>query len=80
MRAVRRGEAQVVIGWTAQLARTLNALMPNTTTRLLAVAAAALPRAGGIETASRTGAQSQSGWTQNVLTTLHRIAMRDANQ
>jgi NAD(P)-dependent dehydrogenase (short-subunit alcohol dehydrogenase family) len=80
MHAVRRGDAQVVIGWTAQLARILAALMPNTTARLVALAAAVLPRAGGIGTASRTGAQSHSRWTQNVLTTLNRIAMRNANQ
>ncbi len=80
MRAIRRGDAQVVIGPTAQLARTVNALLPNTTARLLAVAARLLPASGGVESARRTGEQSHSGWTQNPLTALNRIAMDEANQ
>lgn len=80
MRATRRGEAQTVIGATAQAARLLNALLPRTTARALRLAAALLPAAGGIGSASATGVQSRSRWTQNVLTFLNRRAMRSANQ
>jgi NAD(P)-dependent dehydrogenase (short-subunit alcohol dehydrogenase family) len=80
LRAIRRGDAEVIIGWTAGLASRLHALAPTTTARVLALAATALPRPGGIGADSRTGAQSQSGWTQNALTALNRSAMRDANQ
>jgi short-subunit dehydrogenase len=80
LRALRRGEAQAVIGPTAQAAKVMNALFPESTATLLRIAAALLPRPGGNEGASRTGMQSRSAWTQNPFTLLNRAAMREANQ
>jgi hypothetical protein len=80
LRALRRGEAQAVIGPTARAAKVIDALFPESTATLLRIAAALLPRPGGNEGASRTGRQSRSAWTQNPLTLLNGVAMREANQ
>jgi short-subunit dehydrogenase len=80
LRAIRKNEAQVVIGATAKLAQLLNALFPQTTAALLAFAARLLPGPGGIGTDRRTGAQSHSAWTQNPLTWLNRAAAQRNNQ
>ncbi len=80
MRAARRGDAQAIIGYTAQAARIVSALFPQSTAALLGWAAALLPAATGDGTVNRPGAQSHSAWTENGLTALNRRAMRDANQ
>jgi short-subunit dehydrogenase len=80
LRAIRRNEAQVIIGASAQLAKLLNAISPRTTAKLLAIAASLLPSPGGIGAARQTGAQSHSAWTQNPLTWLNRAAERRNNQ
>jgi NAD(P)-dependent dehydrogenase (short-subunit alcohol dehydrogenase family) len=68
MRATRRGEAQAVIGTTAQIAKIVNALFPETTAAALRLAAALLPSPGGVQWQSRTRVQSRSRWTRSTLT------------
>jgi hypothetical protein len=80
LRALRRGESQAVIGPTAQAAKTVNALFPESTATLLRIATVLLPALDGSEGAGSTGTQSHSASTQNPLTLLNRTAMRKANQ
>jgi len=80
LQAIRRNEAQAVIGATAKLAALLNAAVPQTTAALLAFAARLLPGLGGIGSERRTGAPSHSAWTQNPLTWLNRAAAERNNQ
>ncbi len=78
--AIRQRRYQVTIGWTAQCARLANALLPQTTTRALALAARLLPAAGGDGTERHTGVESRSAWTENPLTALNTRAEAETNQ
>jgi short-subunit dehydrogenase len=80
MRAIRRRQHNVTIGWTAKAAQVATALLPETTTRLLAVAARLLPTAGPNQTHRYSGAESHSKWTENPLTALNSLAQDDLNQ
>ncbi|GAC1593869.1 MAG: SDR family oxidoreductase [Candidatus Velthaea sp.] len=60
LRGIARRETHVTIGALPKLAKTMNAIFPETTARLLALSARLLPAPGGIETARRTGAESHS--------------------
>lgn len=80
LKAVALGRAQAVIGAPAKIAQLLNVLAPETTARLLRVAAGLLPPPGGIGAARRLGAQSRSAWTRNPLTWLDADAARKNNQ
>jgi hypothetical protein len=80
MRAIRHRQHNVTIGWTAKAAQVAAALLPETTTRLLAVAARLLPTAGPNQTQRYSGAESHSKWTENPLTALNSLAQDDLNQ
>jgi NAD(P)-dependent dehydrogenase (short-subunit alcohol dehydrogenase family) len=56
-RAVCDGEPEVVVGWPAQVAATLQPLFPNETAEALALLAQALPGAGGAGTEAQQGQQ-----------------------
>jgi short-subunit dehydrogenase len=80
IRATRRGQATVVIGVTARAAMLVNALLPQTTAAALAFAARLLPPPGGIGTARRSGSESHSAWTGNVVSLINRRAMEATNE
>jgi short-subunit dehydrogenase len=74
--AARRGQAELVIGWSAKLAVRLQALMPETTAFALRQVAAVLPEPGGIGSSSASGRESASG--RSLATTLSdRAAIRN---
>ena len=79
LRAICDGEAQATIGWTAAVAKTVNALFPETTAAMLRFAAGLLPAPNG-STARTDGADSRSGRTDNPLTALNDAAMKRTNQ
>jgi short-subunit dehydrogenase len=54
VRAMRRGEAEVVLSWQAKLARIVHDLAPGTTTRALGLVGRLLPGAGAQRTAPGT--------------------------
>ncbi|MFN2460350.1 MAG: SDR family NAD(P)-dependent oxidoreductase [Candidatus Velthaea sp.] len=80
LRAIRRGEAQALIGTLPKVAKTLNALFPETTSRLLALSARMLPPSGGVGTERRSGADSHSAVAPSILTLADRRSVPRTNQ
>lgn len=85
LRAIRRREAVATIGWSAAAAKSINALFPRTTARLVAFAASLLPDLEGANAADARagrvdGAASHSAWTENPLTALNARAAERTNQ
>lgn len=80
MRGIERRETHVSIGTLAKVAKTLNALFPQTTGKLLALGSRLLPAPGGIGVERRSGAESHTRLAPSVLTLLDRLAARRTNQ
>ncbi|MBC7807036.1 MAG: SDR family NAD(P)-dependent oxidoreductase [Akkermansiaceae bacterium] len=81
LNAVRSGDAFLVTSLAAQAAALLHGVFPGMTADLMGAANQLLPGAGGgIGTARRTGAQSETSLTQSVLTGLTQKAAADNNQ
>jgi short-subunit dehydrogenase len=78
--ACRYGRAEIILSVPANLAVYVNALAPELTADVLAVAAKALPSAGGIGTRAVEGRESTSEWSPSVLTTLTEQAAEQNNQ
>jgi short-subunit dehydrogenase len=70
LEACRRGDAEVVLTWPAQLAVVLQGILPDLVAGLLAFANRLLPGPGGVGKALREGKESQSAVSPSVLTTL----------
>lgn len=69
--ACRRRQPQLIITAQAKLAVLAQALFPNTTARVIALADRALPDAEGVDAnAKKTGWQSRPGWMPSLLTRL----------
>ncbi len=78
--AIARRKTFITITALARLAGIANGLAPATTTRLLALAARALPPPRYDEGGKRTGAESHSPLAPSLLTALDRIAKRQNNE
>jgi NAD(P)-dependent dehydrogenase (short-subunit alcohol dehydrogenase family) len=68
--ACRHGDAELIMPLSTAAAVKLNALFPGVGADLMSAAERLLPGPGGIGTASRRGAESQSAWAPSVLTRL----------
>ncbi len=80
VRAIAHRELFVTITPPARLAMLANAVAPNLTTRLLALAARLLPPPLGDERPRREGVDSHSPLAPSALTALDRRAKRELNQ
>jgi len=80
VRAIAHRDPFVAITPIARLAMLANALAPNTTTRLLALAARLLPPPAYDQNTRREGSESHSPAAPSALTALDRIAKREENQ
>lgn len=80
VRAVARRRPFTTIGVLPRIAQIANAVAPSTTTRLLALAARALPPPLDDESVKRRGEDSHSAVAPSVLTALDRIAKERYNQ
>jgi NAD(P)-dependent dehydrogenase (short-subunit alcohol dehydrogenase family) len=79
--ACRRGEAEAILTWPAQLAVRLNALFPDMVADILTVVnRLLLPGPGGIGTAQVEGKDSQSPASPSVLTALGDKAAQRNNE
>jgi short-subunit dehydrogenase len=70
LEACRFGDAEVNLTSLAKVGVRLQACAPELTAELLQLQSQLLPSAGGIDTRSRTGADSTSRWSPSLLTTL----------
>jgi NAD(P)-dependent dehydrogenase (short-subunit alcohol dehydrogenase family) len=80
LNAARRGDVELTLTLPAKMAVSLDALFPEITGGLLALANFALPRPGGIGTESAKGHESESQLAPSVLTTLSDKAAERNNQ
>jgi len=71
VQACKRGQAELVISIPAKIAVTFDALLPELSTRMLAIVNQFLPEAGGVGTQRMKGRQSKSAWSPSWLTTLN---------
>jgi len=78
--ALAHGEAEVVLGWQADLVARLHGLMPGFATDVLGLVNRLLPGPGGVGTQGVRGKASRSAVTESPLETLGRRAARDLNQ
>ncbi|MCC6491690.1 MAG: SDR family oxidoreductase [Pirellulales bacterium] len=78
--ACRFGRAAVTLSLPAKLAAAMNALAPELTADLAALAALALPPPGGVGSASIEGTASFSSWSPSLLTLLNERAAVANNQ
>jgi short-subunit dehydrogenase len=78
LRACRYGRAHVTLSPQAKAAACLNALAPELTADIAAVAARIMPQPGGVGTQAVEGRHCASGWSPSVATLLgERAAMRN---
>ena len=78
--ACRRGDAEITLGWPAQLAVIAEGLVPDLVAYVLALVNRLLPGPGGVGTQNREGRESQSAASPSVLTTLGDRAARRNNE
>jgi NAD(P)-dependent dehydrogenase (short-subunit alcohol dehydrogenase family) len=78
--AARRGDAELILTWQAQLAARVHGLLPGLTADILAAVTRLLPTAGGIGRARATGAESASPLSPSWLTALNERAAEEYNQ
>jgi NAD(P)-dependent dehydrogenase (short-subunit alcohol dehydrogenase family) len=78
--AAARGTPVLLLSPFTRIGAALNGLAPNFVSHALRLAAAWLPRPGGIGTARRTGAESHSAIAPSPLTALDRAAVARYNQ
>lgn len=68
--ACRHGDAELVMPLATDLVVRLHALAPDLGPAIMGLAERVLPGPGGVGTRTRRGAESTSGWSPSVLTTL----------
>jgi short-subunit dehydrogenase len=78
--AIARGDAEIVLTTQAKIAAKLDALFPELSTSIAEWANKLLPEYGGIGTQARTGAQSETRASSNVLTAPGDRAARRNNE
>jgi NAD(P)-dependent dehydrogenase (short-subunit alcohol dehydrogenase family) len=78
--ACRYGRADVTLSLPAKLAVLIDAIAPELTADVAALAGRVLPAPGGVGRASIEGAQSTSAWSPSVLTVLNERAAQENNQ
>lgn len=78
--AARRGDAEVILTWQAQLLARLHGLFPGTTSDVLSLVNRLLPSADSSDMAPVLGRDSETPLTQSLLTELGRRAAADLNQ
>ncbi len=78
--ACRHGDAELVMPFSTAAAVKLHALFPGLAADVLSLADSLLPDPGGIGTAMRRGAESESRWSPSVLTILSDRAAADNNE
>jgi hypothetical protein len=78
--ACRYGRAELTLSLPAKLGVLIDAVAPELTADLSALAARVLPPPGGVGRASVEGCQSTSAWSPSVLTTLNERAAEENNQ
>jgi NAD(P)-dependent dehydrogenase (short-subunit alcohol dehydrogenase family) len=80
VRAADLGRARIVFPRAANAAVALHGVAPGLTLGALAAVDRLLPRAGGIGSSSREGADSGSAWSPSILTTLNERAAARNNE
>jgi short-subunit dehydrogenase len=80
VKAIERGESEIVLTWQASLGMRLHGLMPGLMTDVFALVDRLLPRAGGGAGQRRTGDASRTSISDSPLTTLGERAADDLNQ
>jgi NAD(P)-dependent dehydrogenase (short-subunit alcohol dehydrogenase family) len=78
--ACRRGDAEVILTTQAKLAVKLDALFPEFSSSMLALANRLMPEAGGIGASGLPGSESESAASPSVLTALGDAAARRNNE
>lgn len=78
--AARRGDAEVILSWQANLASKVHGLLPGPTAHALAVVDRLLPSPGGIGTDRATGSESTSPLSPSLLTVLSDRAAERNNE
>ncbi len=78
--ATRRGDAEIVLGWQAQLLARLHGVLPGTTADVLSLVNRLLPSAQGPQASAVLGRDSETPVTQSFVTELGRRAAADLNQ
>jgi short-subunit dehydrogenase len=78
--AARYGRAERTLSLPARLAVLIDAIAPELTADVSALAARVLPLPGGVGRAAIEGCQSTSAWSPSVLTTLNERAAEENNQ
>ena len=78
--ACKRGQAELVISVPAKIAVLFDALFPEATSQMLALANGLLPKAGGVGTERMKGRDSTSSWSPSWLTTLNEEAALRNNE
>jgi NAD(P)-dependent dehydrogenase (short-subunit alcohol dehydrogenase family) len=78
--ACRYGRPKLVLSLPAKLAVAMNAIAPELTAETMALAARALPEAGGVGRASIAGKHSTTAWSPSVLTALNDRAAERNNE
>jgi len=78
--ACRQGDAELMVGWPAELAVRLHGLMPGLTADVLGLVNRLQPGPGGIGTERRLGRDSESALAPSVLTRSSDAAARRNNE
>jgi NAD(P)-dependent dehydrogenase (short-subunit alcohol dehydrogenase family) len=78
--ACRHGDAELVMPFSTAAAVKLHALFPGLAADVLSLADRILPKPGGIGTAMRRGAESESRWSPSLLTILNEKAAASNNE
>jgi short-subunit dehydrogenase len=78
--ACRYGDAELVMPLSTAAAVKLHALFPGVAADILSLTDRLLPDSGGIGTAMRRGAESESPWSPSVLTILNEKAAASNNE
>jgi short-subunit dehydrogenase len=80
VRALKRGQVEIILSWQAGLAARVHGLAPGLTIRMLGLVNRLLPRPGGIGEQRATGFDSRSALSESPLEALGRQAARRLNQ
>ena len=80
VRALKRGQVEIILSWQAGLAARVHGLAPGLTIRMLGLVNRLLPRPGGIGEQRATGFESRGALSESPLEALGREAARRLNQ
>lgn len=80
VRAIRRGQAEIILSIPAKLAVAMHGLFPGTTSRLMGVTNRIMPGTGAEDKSRRRGHESESALSRSPLTELGKRASRELLQ